>query len=271
MKSIKIRPLTLADDLNLKVNTRRDFKIEDPDKAKVILDKVMALASQFKGSGIIMAKSLSGQPAAVTTNLQTKDGHTFQFPEPNPVHLYFQNACNRLAASQILLTELKAIDPFHHEQQYNKFLEYFNEVTDGITFLVTSVEAFINQHIPDNIIYQVDENKQWNKSNIEWKDLKTKMKVIIPAIYGSHFLKTNEKEYSQILDVQDLRDALVHLKTEHKDNKTFYEDIIKRLLDFEPGKFVDAVFLYLNSIRPDYIQEKVTNIEHPLLTSNSNI
>ena len=230
MKSIIVRPLTLADDLNIKVNTRKNFTSEDPIKAKEIMSKLMALAIEHKDSGIIMAKSLSDQPAAVTTNLRTKDGHTYQFPEPNPVHLYFQNACNRLATSQTLLIDLKAIDPLHHEQQYNKFLDYFSEVTDGITFLVTSVEAFINQHIPDNIIYQVDENKQWNKTDIEWKDLKTKIKVIIPAIYGLHFLNTNPKEYNHVLKVQDLRDDLVHLKTEHKSNKTFYEDIFELVL-----------------------------------------
>lgn len=258
MKSINIRPLTFADDLNLKINSQKYFKIEDQNKVKETIDKVIDLVSKSKDSGIIISKTLIGQSAAVSTNLKTKDGHTFQFPEPNPVHLYFRNACNHLAASQSLLSELKRIEPFHYELQYNKFLDYFNEVTTGIIFLVTSVEAFINQHIPDNIIYTIDENKQWDKTDIERQDLKTKIKIIIPTIYDLYFLRTHEKEYSQIFNIQNLRDDLVHLKTEHKNNMTFYENIIKRILDFEPNKYVDAVFLYLNHLDSDFLQENIT-------------
>jgi len=255
MKSIKIRPLTLSENLNLKVSSVKNIKFDNPEKAKAAIEKIMDFVSKSKDKGIIVAQTLRGQPAAVATNVTTKDGHTFQFPEPNPVLLYFKNACDHLAKSQDLLKELKAIEAIQHELQYHKFLEYFVEVTTGITFLVTSVESFINQHIPENIAYHSIKGKIWSKADIEWKDLKTKIKIIIPAIYNLHFLKTNEKEYSLILEVQDIRDRLVHLKTEHKENKTFYEEIIKCLLDFEPQKYVDAVFLYLNSLQANYIEE----------------
>lgn len=257
MKSIKIQPLTLIDDLKIKTNVRKSFKLEDPIKQEQFVREMMALLNQGKSSGIIIGKQLKGQPVAVATNFKTSDGHIFQFPEPNPVHIYFQNACNHLKTSQVLLKELKSIDSFRYEKQYEKFILYFSEVTIGIVFLVTTLEAFINQQIPDDIAYPVDEKQKWNKQEIEKKSIKTKVKLIIPFVYEVHFQKTNEKHYSLILEVQDIRDELIHLKTAQTKNKTIYETIMKRLLDFEPRKYIEATFLYLNSLKGDYIQEEL--------------
>jgi len=254
MKFVKIKTLTLIDDLNLKLSSSTKINLGNGKQFKGLYEKLIAEASKVKG--VIIAKSLTGQEPSVTANIKTKDGHTFQLPEPNPVHLYFQNSCNHLLRSQQLLKELKNIDPLLHDDQYNKFLEYFNEVTIGITFLVTTVEAFVNQHIPENYVCEF-EGKELNKESIEWKDLKTKLKHIIPRIHGKHFLKTSEKEYCYILEIQDLRDDLIHLKTEHKDNRTYYENVFVRLLNFESDKYVSAVFLYLNSLKEDYIEETI--------------
>ena len=56
------------------------------------------------------------------------------------------------------------------------------------------------------------------------------------------------KEYSYIIEINRLRNNLVHLKTERKSNKTYYEEIIKLLLEFDPQKYVDAIFYILIKI-----------------------
>lgn len=259
MKSIKIKPLTFAEDLRIPTNQVTHYNITDPEKAKEVMEKLQNFVSQYKNTNLfIQAKSLKGiDTPAITTNIKTKDGNTFQFPEPNPVHLYFQNSCNHLTASLTLLKDLKQYNSIDHEKQYAVFLKYFHEITTGITLLVMSVETFINQHIPETIVLEMGENTHWNKPIIERKSLKIKIKEIIPKIYGVNFYLQNEVDYIYLIEVQDLRNDLVHLKTVQKSNKTFYEDLIKRLLEFEPEKYVNAVFKFLNCLNAGYIEEEL--------------
>ena len=246
--------MTLTSNLIIKVDKEKHKIIEDPEKARELQRKIEQFVANNKDKGIIIAKSMPGTPTAVATNFKTKEGNVFQFPEPNPIHLYFQNACNRFKSGTDILKELTSIDSIDTSSQFNKFSEYFFEVTTGIIFLVTTVEAYINQKIPEDINFKLDDS-ELNKKDIEWKDIKTKIKNILPKIHNKEFHKVNEKEYSQILELQNIRDNLIHLKTDYKENKTYYENIIKTLLDFNPVKYVDAVILFLNFFHPNFIEE----------------
>jgi hypothetical protein len=272
MKKIRIFPMLTAEQLSSIINVREKKEVnavitkpEDEFRKRDALVKIHKLITENIGKGHIQSKSMPELeiPATVTTNILTKDKIPFQFPEPNPIHLYFQNACNRLEKGKYLLKELKKIDILDHTAQYKKYCEYFYEVNDGITLLISSVEGHINQLIPENIqiTFSTDAEPKkediWSKEDMLWKDLKTKIKKILPYITGTNFCKTNATDYQRILALQVTRNKLIHLKTIFQNNYTFYEQLMKELLDFDGKIYVDSVYNFLNYYIPNYIQEEI--------------
>ena len=77
-----------------------------------------------------------------------------------------------------------------------------------------------------------------------------------------HF--TNEKEYCQLTEIQNLRNDLIHLKTQQSINRTSYEELFTKLLQTETDRLVDSAFIFMNAIQPQYLVEETSenNNEH---------
>ena len=86
-------------------------------------------------------------------------------------------------------------------------------------------------------------------------DIKEKIKDYLPIIFNIKFQLTNDKEYQKILKIRDLRNDLIHLKTQLSINKTFYEQMFSELLESETDELVEAVFIFINKIRPNYLTD----------------
>ena len=194
MKNIKIAPLTYMDNLKLNVNKEKIITIKSPEQAKDILKKVNAMVAELKAKGqeIIVGQSFDGK-VAVSTQVGLKGKKSYLFPEPNPVHLFFSNAVEHFENAKILCQDFNKIDDTNHQQLFISFSKFFNEITSGIIMLYTSIEAFINQHIPEKLTFQID-GKVNTKSNIELMDIKQKIKDYLPIVLQINFQETNDKE-----------------------------------------------------------------------------
>lgn len=258
MKKIKIAPLTKADDLKLKVNNQKNVTFDSPEKAKEGLEKINALVAEFRAKGmeIIVGQSIDGA-VAVATQVELKNKKPYFFPEPNPVHLFFSNAVQHFDNAKQLKSELDKVEHTDYFKLFNSFNSLFNEITTGVIMLYTSVEAFINQHIPENYAFDI-KGEVYLKKDIEWMDIKEKIKDYLPIIFDIQFQITNEKEYQKILKIRQIRNDLIHLKTQLSINKTFYEELFTELIEAKTDDFVNAVFIFMNTFRPNYLVEEQT-------------
>ena len=95
-----------------------------------------------------------------------------------------------------------------------------------------------------------------NKEALEWLDINTKLRQLVPSITGIDFYQTNRSDYDNICLIIDLRNDLIHLKKSVKENITNYQLLFTRLLNFDHINCSNSVFTFINTIVPNYLVEK---------------
>lgn len=108
-----------------------------------------------------------------------------------------------------------------------------------IVILIMSVESFLNNLIPDSIVFD-----SLNKQEIESKlSIKQKLKDIVPLFKIINNQKEYERKYSEIIRLNDLRNNFVHLKTRSQDNNmdSYLKDF-ESILRIDTKKEFSSVF-----------------------------
>ena len=145
------------------------------------------------------------------------------FPAPNPVEFYLFSVQKNLKSIQLLEAEVAA--------DFRKVNLLLLEEIQFCIFMVSALEAFINQMIPADFEYKEGE-QVWNKVEIEknWST-KDKLRKIIPSIFDVN-IAGDSVVWHQIKTLINLRDDLIHLKTVQSDFRS-YQDLYRRLLDHD--------------------------------------
>lgn len=258
LKQIELRPLTDFDSLNLQVASERHYDLGVLDQEKIAaLTKIHELIA--KSPGVIVASKVAGKTYVNAQVKGTRDKKKiFSFPEPNPICIYYSSANKHLQSSYALKNKFFSEEQhFNAEYHYGNFVEYFRETSEGIILLSTTIEGFINQLLPENLEIEINGVKK-KKQEIEWLDINTKLRQLLPSLTGIDFQQTNPKEYANICLTIDLRNDLIHLKRSIKENITNYQLLFKRLVDFDHIACSDSVFIFLNTVVPGYLIEQNT-------------
>lgn len=257
LKKIEILPLTDLDNLNLDIVEKKnyDFTGIDEDIIKELFSKLYKIAES--SSGVIIASKLGDKNYVNTQIKGTRDKNKiFTFPEPNPICIYYNSANEHLQESYKLKNKFFSEEQnFSVDYNYENFIKYFQKTSEGIILLSTTIESFINQLLPENLQLEIDGAIK-TKSGIEWLDIKSKLREVIPKLMHIDFQKTNEKDYNNISLIIDLRNDLIHLKKSVRKNITHYQRLSKRLIDFDHISCSDSVFIFVNTIVPNYLVEK---------------
>jgi len=97
------------------------------------------------------------------------------------------------------------------EEEYYKFLMY---KISSITALISTVECFINEIIPDNFTTENKKKEIVGKEIIErhW-NLKSKLKTVVPKIKQIKDLKDYEVKANRFLELSKIRNEFTHMKT----------------------------------------------------------
>lgn len=263
-KKILVDPLINFKSLDLKINevSRIDLTTSGltPDEQERRANEALRFIKKNKDA-IIAVGTGNGNGDAFVTSLLNSSGFREQLillQEPNPVHVYYQIANEHLEKAHLarnIIRSRKKID------NYTGYLtNYFKEVSQGIIFLVMTLEGFFNQIIqgvPYDSFSEEQSGREFSKDEVEWFDFNTKLRGIIPAISGNVYHESYPKIYNKLTELNDLRNDLTHLKVSLKRNKTKYEDLNKRLIDFNPHDASEAVFHYVNFISANYFTESL--------------
>lgn len=256
LKKIKLLPLTDLDDVNLQIASRKDYDLTGLDKetSQELLAKLFKIAGNTPGA-IIATKV--GDKNFVNTQVKTaKDkSKMFTFPEPNPICIYYKSANEHLQKSYAIKNKIYSEEQhFDHNYHYENFIEYFQETSEGVILLSTTIEGFINQLLPDDLELEINGDKM-KKDDIEWLDINTKLREVVAKLSGIDFQKSNPKEYANISLLIDLRNDLIHLKKTSKANITNYQLLFKRLVELDHVAVSDGIFTFINTIIPNYLIE----------------
>lgn len=251
-KKIVVRPLTDFDALGIKINETKQFDLGVLSKEQVSTLFQIISKEVEKGGGIMVTPMEEGR--FVTANFKASEGKKYiHIPEPNPICVYYKSANEHLEKS-LPFRDAVLKCPAPNQQQYEDFVEYFQEASEGVTLLCKTIEGYVNQQIPDHTALEVNGKK--GKKNLEWLPIGEKLRDLMIALKGIDFHKTNSMEHSKITEMIKLRDDLVHLKTTIKPNFTVYQQLFKRLIDFKHVECSNAVFTFVNTMAPGYFVEQ---------------
>ncbi|MBC8109730.1 MAG: hypothetical protein H7Y04_01580, partial [Verrucomicrobia bacterium] len=116
----------------------------DQAQAKERLTKLHEIVAKTPGA-IIASKQ--GDKTYVNTQIKgSRDRNkTFTFPEPNPICIYYSSANQYLQKSYALKNKFfSEKQHFNGNYNYKNFIEYFQETSEGVMLLTTTIEGFIN-------------------------------------------------------------------------------------------------------------------------------
>jgi len=187
------------------------------------------------------------------------NGKELWIPEPNPVHIYFYNAYrlhpflikgqNNFESMADRLKGSSTMDTYPH------LLKFLSNSSQFIFNAFSSIEAFINQCIPEEISYSSKKKGILNKEGVERKlYFKEKSTRLMNSIFSKEITSEDPSLYSNIWQLKELRDALIHLKTQNDKYKNKYRLVMNRLLNFDYAKSIQSVEEYINYFEPNFIE-----------------
>lgn len=266
-KKIKLTPLTQASEVKLKIANeyKYDLTVLPPDKLQEAIDSAMKFVRRTKGAIVMGGRNDGPKHVVSLIRAGNNKNKLFSFPEPNPVRIYYHSANLHLEEAYKQRIRFNDIPATNQELQGQIFSMFFAEMTDGITSLVRTIEGFINQLLSENTTYTIA-GQQRTKVEIEYMDLNTKIRDVIPAIASIDFINRFSSDYDNISLANSLRDDLTHLKKDVAANYTNYQMLFKRLLDVDPVNISNSVFTFVNAVRPGYFEEEVVVTVKPVQT-----
>lgn len=255
-RKLNLIPLTNFKELNLNVVKNVKLEVERNKDVDLIMNELFSYAKS--NPEIVTLTSTIGQDDFVSTQIKSSSNKKkiYTFPELNPICIYYNIANEHLEKSLELKNRINSKEQnFNYFEDYEYFSNYFNSTSQGIIFLITTIEGFINQFFKDNVKYKIKEETK-TKKDLEWAKLEDKILEILPVITGLNFSKTNNNEYNKIKELNKLRNNLIHLKQTENANNTNYQDLFKKMIDFKQVESSEAIFTFLNTMKPNYFTEE---------------
>ena len=188
---------------------------------------------------------------------------------PDPILLYLS-----ISHNQYLLSEKIKLDFFKENsmgatgrmRMFNSVVNSTNETYNlylqsrvcAIIMLHSSIEAFVNYAIPDNIQYPWTTQKgtkNLNKREID-KNLKFKDKLIDVVSFAYNIdLKNNHSNLTaEILNFYQVRNDFVHLKSYMENSfKASHTTVFNNMLNMDLVKYYRVAHEFMNLIKPNYI------------------
>jgi hypothetical protein len=187
------------------------------------------------------------------------NGQETVIPIPDLTLVYYNNAYlsnnGRKKMEKQLFGKLRDTSAEVSESVTEELYQYIGLATSTIIQMFTSIESFINHLIPDNKPYiniRKDRTEHFNKEQIQihirfWD----KINDVLPYYENKNFFKTPTPTNAHLRKLKDIRDAIVHTKSNH----LFVEQskLIDSLLKFKYDDTLQAIRKFMNFHKPNYI------------------
>lgn len=188
---------------------------------------------------------------------------------PDPVQLYFSLAYSNYEFAEhtreniVFQNKQKGPMNWVNDYLYNWHLKY---KISAIIFLHSTVEAFINYSMPEDFIYKQeiegDKSKKFSRQIQEFTkeqierhiQFKEKLNEVLTQFSGIELQKNHQKVYDKLLNLNDLRNELMHLRSvKDQKNLHYFHKAFDKVMNVELLPHVENVMDFLNLISPDFI------------------
>lgn len=256
-RKLELIPLTNIKDLNLDIVKNEVIEVERSEEVDKALKNILSYIKSNPNTTKIGNKVGTENYISTQIKASVNKKKIYTFPEPNPICIYYNIAIENLEQSYKLKNLINnKSQNFNPLEDYDNFTKYFSFTSQGIIFLITAIEGFINQFFKEDIEYIFNEELK-TKKDLEFAKLDDKISNILPIITGINFKEKNKDAYNKILNTNSIRNDLIHLKQIETDNNTNYQELFKKIIDFKHIENSEAVFMFLNVIKPNYFKENV--------------
>lgn len=136
------------------------------------------------------------------------------------------------------------------DEIYHQFLMY---KISSITALISTVECFINEIIPEDFTTENKRREIVGKETIErhW-NLKSKLKSIIPIIRKISDLNDYESKTNRFLELSKIRNEFTHMKTKlDAKNMDPFIDYFQQLINLDLNERIVDTKILMNLIEPN--------------------
>ena len=199
-------------------------------------------------------------------------GHQFVAAFPDPVLLYLSITHQHFIVSEKLRKDLFAQESLDSSEPlklldsevndtnsiYNSFLQYR---VSSIIMLHSSLEAFVNSMIADNIEFPLkkrDEvvylNKRGIDRQIKFKDKLVKVMTFVSKI---NFEIEHQDIIKDLLHIYYLRNNFIHLKSYNNNEfESSYTSLFLKMINTDIGKYLNSFHSFVELVKPSYIIKK---------------
>lgn len=189
-----------------------------------------------------------------------KGNRTIFIPEPNPIVIYFSNAQSFLQSIEEKRNEIfKELEEKDVGNMMNNFYVFFGFVSNYVTSLFNSLEAFINHQIPNDYKYEritKQKTEIFNKEQIQRElQFEEKIKKVLPQIKTRSFHRHYAHKHDSIMQFKEFRDDIVHTKADQNNTPNYYKNLFTKSLDFDYNKTIHTIRDYINYYEENLIEK----------------
>lgn len=248
---------------HIKRKTVKFFKLDQETLDKLAPEKVpedVLSNIKFKDVKNHNAIQLMEDGEVLFSFFYNDNGQACTIPLANPVLIYFNIAQSHLRTIYLKKEDLLGL--FRNRKDINEdamklFYDFFGLTSSFIIMLMTSIEAFVNQHIDKDFKYEKPEQKKYLKlydyeQILRWVSLEDKIEDIINKKYSKNFATKYPNRYVFIKNLKELRDQIVHTKSGK--NHEGYIDLFRKSLNFKFSECIEAVRDFINYYDADLIE-----------------
>lgn len=249
-----INPVQLGKDINVVEEKKYDLSHLSPEQQTEAFKVLNKFMKTHKHKGVI---ALKGPENYLNVCIQLNSGankkNVLSFPEPSISRIYYRMANEDFEYALNEKNKLLQIDASDSHAQYNSFIHFVRFLSSGCIMTIASLEAFMNSVIPFDAEFEIN-NIKMQKSGLEYLDFNTKMTNLMPLIFQKEFHIAFPYEYSILSNCNSFRDDFIHLKKEYNENKTIYEQFLKRAYDAPILKISESAFKFVNYFIENYFE-----------------
>lgn len=149
-------------------------------------------------------------------------------------------------------------------------LNYLESMMQSIVFAFTALEAFVNELIPSEYQYEKKSRRStetFSKEEIErWISIDEKLGTILPTILSVPSPKGKHKSWEGFVKLKDVRDRLIHMKTDDRKSSgieeiTIWTELVKSEPPYKAALAIIEYFILNGATGPSWFSNGKQNLK----------